>query len=429
MKIDGTTGRLLEFGTRGESTAKVTVRTEKGALDAETANLERSLAASVEEYDPSSPWKSVLEFFVDESLHMATWEGSNEAARNRYASVSSSIVWSPPGLDDLWDFTQAPAQPDDPFWIPSHRAGFSYAGLFKPHSASRKNLAGLLLPIYRRMVPKTGWLWPAGRDAALYWAAEDDKPGFGFDDIFLATLDWRLRACLDKNAEGTGLQSADVRAIARACEPFLSEDSWLGRWFLSLAASARELDESKLNALARLIPENAPREAVVQSLLLLKSDPAERIDQVLRFALDQLWTGVLRSGVEESLGESSVPPDEGAIQPEPNDQILPASIKDALKALRATEGPTVPKRQSSRENRTPIEKRNSNRPPGSKRNVPEMPNRDRCLCRALNRTPSKRSPNWCRRSRPEPIRSVIACRRGITLIISMWASSNLRKSA
>jgi hypothetical protein len=83
--------------------------------------------------------------------------------------------------------------------------------------------------------------------------------------------------------------------------PFLADDSWLGRNMISLAEAVRQLDESEIRALVRLLPEDAHRREVADTLLLLKANPHSQVKELLPGMFDRLWNTAMKSSVNETL--------------------------------------------------------------------------------------------------------------------------------
>ncbi len=371
LQFDAATGRLIKLRCCDDDVKMdVSIRTERDALDADRLTLEAALAECTTAYDAASPWQSRVEFFVDCLYHVArqarwqaidqriaaaiahcdrvsSWQAVNDACsdirqylsgEDRSAEWVESLAalrklvhrWSPPAIADLFaPWARKSPEPVDPFLIPSQWAGWNYDDLLKPGSPSRKNaMAGVVLPIYRNLVPRTSWMWPAGRDAALYWAAQDRNPASRLrqnvlspdtgplGELFLGSLDTLFFGTLDAPVEGErsdfyadlseragriGLQRLATAAIERDYRALLKGDSWLGQWCLSLASALRELNESELRALARLLPDDVPREAIVQCLLQLRTGRDKPIEQVLPLAFDALWSEVLIEPVRAAL--------------------------------------------------------------------------------------------------------------------------------
>jgi outer membrane protein assembly factor BamA len=412
LQFDAATGRLIEWRYTDDSDdvkVQVSICTGKDALESDRKTLEAALSQCTTAYDSASPWKSRLDFFLDCGCYFARqteWNGLTDriaaalahhdpespwATVNKIGHEIQEYVigdkgsaeglralrklihrWSPPALADPfepWWAGNAP-EPVELFWIPSHRAGWNYDDLLKPGSLSRKNfVARVMLPIYRELVPRTGWMWPAGRDAALYWAAQDRNPATRLrqyvsspdigplgellhgspDTLFLGMFDPPIEgelsdfnADLTENAGRIGLQRLLAHAFAKDYEPLLKGDSWLGQWCLSMAGALRELNESELRALARLLPDDVPREAIVQCLLQLRTGRDKPIKQVLPLALDALWSEVLIEPVRAALlrmaNLAEIRPDE----PHRDDQVRQASAEEDADTEPADEPRPVP---------------------------------------------------------------------------------------
>ena len=342
IQVDAATGRLIELKYIDDSEfySTITVRTEQDALKAELRGLEATLAAASVAYDAASPWKSVLEFFADEWLYGVRQEGS-EGIELVQALRKLIGLWNPPAPGSLFEPWDRMFSKDEKLWyVPTQRAAWSYEGCREPRSLSRKNLAALLLPVYRRLVPKTGWLWPTGRDAALYWASGEDMPGAKLrdavdspemgplGDLFLGTNGSWFDIDLGEIAGRAGLKRLAAAAFANDYRPLLAGDSWLGEWFLSLAKALRQLDEAELKALARLLPESSYRKAFVTSCLLLKEHPEKPLEQVLSPALDSLWADLIFESVRRELtGLANFSPG-NSDKPHRDDQVRPALAEE-----------------------------------------------------------------------------------------------------
>jgi len=329
IQIDAETGRPVEWrGKVDADVGQLTIRAEKNALKSELQRLAGPLAASAIAYDAASPWKSVLEFFVDECLYAASQAGTQESLESLQALRKLVQHWSPPGFDEFWDPAGGAREPHDTFRAASQFHGLSYDGLFKPGSLTRKYLVGMFLPMYRRLVPKTGWLWPGGRNAALYWAAADDKAGFRLQEQFLASLDWQIGETINRSSVSPQSQSLDARGFADLCRPFFTDDSWLGKWCVSLAQSAGRLDEAELNALVRFLPKSPARQTVADCLRLLRNDLGQPVGQRMQTALDRLWMDLLQLHIEAAIGIPAGPVNHEPVMPIPDDRILPAAAEE-----------------------------------------------------------------------------------------------------
>jgi hypothetical protein len=222
--------------------------------------------------------------------------------------------WSPPALApvlEIWDGPLDRTKPE--FVIPPVPLGFAYEELDTPGSLSRKNLVGcFILPVCRRVLPKTGWLWPVGRDAALAWAQEDgapdcvaetcESPEIGpVGELLLGTFGPFLARGLRERAGIAGIGQLSVEAFHKDYESLLKEDSWMGRWFISVVVAVQSLDSSELKALERFLPASVPQELLVSSLRTLKSDPRQPVARILPGVLDRLWREALRVEVSAHL--------------------------------------------------------------------------------------------------------------------------------
>jgi outer membrane protein assembly factor BamA len=311
LQIDTTTGRLETLQFRDKTAGwSGTVRAEKDAFSSELRQLEGPLAASAIAYDQTSPWKSRLEFLVDAWLDLAVGNGSAEDVESLRALRKLVTLWSPPAVADIADiWNKAPRSPEESFWIPSHEADdWGERG-----SLARKNLVGMLaLPLYRRLVPRTGWLWPTGRDALLSWAGDDSSTKRLDEDIessdtgpigewLLVTIGPWLNLDLRDTAGLAGIKRLSVEAFRRDYRPFLAEDSWLGRWFVSLARALNTLDEMELRALGRLLPDDARFDTVRACVQLLKSESSKPLGEALSLSLDRFWSDDFRPEVSAKL--------------------------------------------------------------------------------------------------------------------------------
>jgi hypothetical protein len=219
--------------------------------------------------------------------------------------------WSPPGFDEIWDHRgKRESKNSEPFWLPSQRAGWTFDDLFVHGSTSQKSFVGQFLPVYRRLVPATGWMWPLGRDVALQWAsgempararlrqaplsAEIGPAG----ELFMGFMGMYLDVDFAEAAGRAGMRRLATEAFVKDYGPLLKEDSWQGQSIVSLAVALRGLDESEFEALVSLLPEDAPRKAILGSLVLLKSDPEKPIQEVLPAVLDHFWNESLRLTME-----------------------------------------------------------------------------------------------------------------------------------
>ena len=88
----------------------------------------------------------------------------------QYRAVHKVIgAWDAPGIGELYRVVDYPINDANPFIIPSPWGGpLSADSTERGNSSWRKQTAaGIILPIYRHLVPQRGWMWPAGRDGGF----------------------------------------------------------------------------------------------------------------------------------------------------------------------------------------------------------------------------------------------------------------------
>ncbi len=350
IEIDAESGRLIEYRVQLDEGLPILVcRAQKQALQSELQQIDVTLAALATSYDASSPWKSVAEFLIDELLFAAGPDATTERAKAFRALRKVVGLWSPPGCGQLWNAGGEQRLPnDETFRLPSQPASRSSDDPFNSGEGWRKNLMSTFLPIYRRLVPKTGWMWPVGRDAALQWGSDAKSAGsslrqapMSFEigpagDLVVGLLGPYLGIDLTENAGRAGMQRLAAEAFANDYRPLLKGDSWMGQWLLSLAAALRDLDEAELKALVRLLPDDAPQEAIFNCLSLLTKEPGKPVAEVVPPVLDRLWSDVLRLKAEtvflewvtiaigKSYREGKVDPESTEYENEFNSSVEPA---------------------------------------------------------------------------------------------------------
>ena len=317
VEIEAATGRPVEFRVNSNpQNVSLTVRTQKQALDAELARLQGPLAASAASYDSTSPWKARLEFTVDELLFAA--EQSHLVDELEWLRALPKLIhlWSPPAIADLFEpaFQEIP-ETDAAFRLPTQRAGWSLGTILEPGSQARRLfIARSILPVYHRLVPPGGALWPVGRDLALQWGTDHltpaDRlwsPDLSVDmspaaQLLMQLFDEHINSPLSMFVARESLQCLELAAIRQGLEPFLKGDSWSSQWLLSLAKALRGLDESELkNVLAILIGDDVVREALATSLALLRQTPEAPLQKVVLQVIDRFWTEVWKQQVGQSL--------------------------------------------------------------------------------------------------------------------------------
>jgi hypothetical protein len=306
LQVEAATGRLVEYRTKAVANfLSLSIRTEQLALQGEFQAIDGVLGAATAEYDSDPPWKSVAEFLVDELQFGASRSGLEEAEESLGALRKLLGLWTLPDADEVLAELDAglAVDPQGSFCIPVPYASYTAEELRKPGSTYRRELvAKSILPVCRKLLPRTGWWWSEARDAALVWASSDpaavgglpgpaDFPRAGPVGEFLtAAIHIFIDIPPGNAAARSKLPLHNTPAAARNDYylPLLKGDSWLGRWVLSLASALRELDEEEQRALLLLLPPIVGYEAVVQGLTSLKSDYDEPVDRAILKILDRI---------------------------------------------------------------------------------------------------------------------------------------------
>jgi outer membrane protein assembly factor BamA len=317
LRFEATTGRLIDahLGRKDDPLLQFTVKTVTNVLPAEIARLNQLLAGAVPGSAQASPCKSLVEFGLDGWLDALRDDRLREQAESVRALRKLVARWSLPPFSDIINAWDGPMrEPQHEFWLSARICDWSYSNLLNPDHGARKSLTGsVLLPIYRDLVPRSGWWWPAGRDAAIDWAEHGrlsapqltemaNSADIGpLGECLLALVAPLANEDLGETCGLAGLQRLSAKDFRRDYEPLLAQDSWLGKFVVSLAQAVRTLDAAELAALGRLLPASVPREGLVQSLRELKSDPRAPIEVVLPQALDRLWIDVLRAHISKHL--------------------------------------------------------------------------------------------------------------------------------
>jgi hypothetical protein len=159
-------------------------------------------------------------------------------------------------------------------------------------------------------------MWPGGRDAVLSWASDAPAPVASLraaplsekvgplGELFLGLMDkFGDLNLVRKIASQEGLQRLTAEALSNDYWPLLSDESWLGRWILSMAGALRVLDESEIQSLVSLLPDEHPfpREALAKSLMLLTTDRTKSVGDILPAVIDRFWEEGLRGTVKTAL--------------------------------------------------------------------------------------------------------------------------------
>jgi hypothetical protein len=339
IRIDDATGKFIEFRLTFDRTLSVSLRTASTGLSAELQKVDETLAACHAGYDAASPWKSTVEFFIEELIAIGERSELEGVCDPLRALQKLCRVWNPPGIEELFAACELPSsKPDDPFSA-GYRGIWSWDHDSGHRELSRKKLVAAALRLYRAGVPETSWMWPAGRDALLYWAAQDgasaerlrelphaaDVGPIG--ELLVGLLDGVLNVELRRAAGNEGLNRLSSEAFARDYRPLLAGNSWLGRWVLSLARAIRELDEAELQMLVLFLPIDDPDDVIDECIGILKADAKRPVAEVLPAVLDFLWNAMLRSQVKATLTSFARPPPAQPAAARHDDQVRPANAE------------------------------------------------------------------------------------------------------
>jgi hypothetical protein len=97
------------------------------------------------------------------------------------------------------------------------------------------------------------------------------------------------------------MKRTTAKLLGADCAPLLAGDSWLGRNVVSLTDALRHLDDSEIESLVRLVPDQSHHREIADSLLLLKADCERPVGEVLLDVCNQLWQRTLKASVEKTL--------------------------------------------------------------------------------------------------------------------------------
>jgi hypothetical protein len=208
----------------------------------------------------------------------------------------------------LWEYDSSPLC----FNLPLKKSGGQDA--MSPAECDVYGLiTGYALPIYRRRVPRTGWLWPVGRDfvfsvlgrplvsldeASRYPEVVDSGP---LGHLAISLLASSINPQLARQLASDSHAHTEPTDFLADCHEFLNEDSWLGRSLLAFLTAMRHLDDDEIRALVRLVPDKRTHPQITQCLLLLKSHPERPIQELLPRVCQRLWWGQFRFAVESAL--------------------------------------------------------------------------------------------------------------------------------
>jgi len=332
--IDLSSGRVLEFVLRFPDadneaiTNRLTLRTEAGAFARETAEIENCLA-SARSYAPDG-LKSAVAFVLDDLLFvMRRLESSPDKIAAWQAVRKILDRWSMPALDELrlGGITSATDDKRQRAEYNLPRATWSFTDRAVTHSRSQQFGAAVCLRSYATLVSQDNWLWATGRDYLLSQGAAE--PGLASLKRQAAMSDLGPLHALALTATGihsvvttaakNGRRNVTLEAFRRDLAPLLSDESWAGKWLLSLTEATRSLDEAELRSLAGFIDDEEPlvREMVASFLALLKEEPDKPAADALLRVVGVAWNLYLGEALATALERAAPAEDEDAAKNAP----------------------------------------------------------------------------------------------------------------
>ncbi|HEY2412785.1 MAG TPA: POTRA domain-containing protein [Pirellulaceae bacterium] len=373
--------KLLEEGS-DEPTVRLTIRTEIQAWEREAAQIELQLAAATT-YDADSPFRGLLEYACDEALFWMELGGQEPEKLAAVRSLRKLVSrWSPPSLTDLWtpEIAKAFDLDDDEFdnqrfslpWQPFH---WKMADFLKPNSPAGRFVFAPSLSVYRRLVPRDGWLWPVGRDAILDLATESSIPSTSLlntakslaigpiGELVISSL--KDNSTIKSAAAQQDQQLLTADGFRKDYQPLLSGDGWLSKWILSLAEAARSLDEAELRSITDPImgDDSQVRNIAASFLLMLKEEPEKPVADGLSRMFNVIWNLAGRDMVRNHLEKLAPQSPSQPLVRRPNlnaelidQQLKFLGLRSAEPTANASSDPKPPGINSSPSAETPAEK-------------------------------------------------------------------------
>lgn len=313
VEIDERTGKPARVDLNLQDRGEIHCRAVSGALQREFDRQDVLLKNSSNVFDADRPWNSLAVYGLDEYRRLFNHDLSSDEQATLAALGKLCKHWSIEPLGDLIRNVDDLDWSPEAFWLPVKQVQWAHPALSVLDFGSSGTLAGYLLPIYRELVPRTGWLWPMGRDgliaaigrqAGAWEQMAQYKQVAESGPLGHLTAAWSLQPYAPKVSQKLASHAGkrlSPTAFRADYTPLLAGDSWLGRSVLSLAEALRRLDESEIHALVRLLPDDAEQRQIAGSLLLLKTDAGRPIDQILPVVFERLWQTSLRPTVETAL--------------------------------------------------------------------------------------------------------------------------------
>jgi hypothetical protein len=202
------------------------------------------------------------------------------------------------------------------------------------------------LPALRLLVSSDNWLWTAGRDELLIFAADAStakvsllqqasSPDLG--PLAAVALTFVPDSDIAEAAARHGQRNLTLENLRRDIQPLFAGDSWLSQWILSVVEAIRALDEKELRAMTAFIDtDESTRHYATAFLLMLKDEPQQPAAEAVMRAINVLWHLGLNDALKNRLNKIA-PLVEIAQRPDAPGAPIPAppepSLKEYLKAL------------------------------------------------------------------------------------------------
>lgn len=313
IQLDERTGRPVHFQVSSKEFGTLHCRTGRGALRQEFDRQELLMADSQNVYDLKRPESSLAAYFIGESARLYNDRLTSEQQQSLAALLKLIRNWSIEPVSELLSDSGGDVNLPEAFCLPKKQVQWAHPALSVLDFDGAGTTAGYLLPIYQKLVPHSGWLWPVGRDSlfALIGRPMSTWEDIGQDNVVIdsgplghLTTALALSAFSGRASQKLANQGAkrlSAKAFQDDCAPLLAGDSWLGRNVLSLAEALRGLEAAEIEALVRLFADKSHRREIADSLLLLKADSKSPVRDVMLEVCEQLWQTSVRRTVETAL--------------------------------------------------------------------------------------------------------------------------------
>jgi hypothetical protein len=324
--IDESTARLTELRYSPANDGDwISFRTETGTLEREIARQDELAKELKDVFDPQRPGKSRVMYLLDE-WHRFVRGSSREADTKALSALRKLIVnWSAPSIEDLFEPINSVS---DSFSIPAPWGRWEIASYNPLRFEISPEMAGALVPVYRKLVPKSGAWWPVGRAALLCLkggkqiAMEELAKVIEAEPTGPLAI-WMLAEHSDARSIPPILLTAgdhanlSLAAFQAEYAPLLTGDSWLGECLLSLGEAIRHLDESERRSLLEWgSSQRQLTETLLDLLAPLTVDRRRQVRDVAPALLDRIWELTLHADIAETLRSLREDPPEQEAEPE-----------------------------------------------------------------------------------------------------------------